>query len=207
MKSRIYLLLAICMLAMTCWTGAAVGADYGWMKKDEQAAVTEKKAKNSYFLVRGGWFFSDEPSGMNTGTGAEVGLGMQPLRWLAAEGSIGFIDADDYDDNVINKHLTIQMVPVTGTVRAILPINQFDLYALAGGGIYYTMLTSDNLNQSYSGSDSNDKVLFGYHYGGGASVLLGGGSSVGAEVRQIVTKWDDMDISGTFVTGFFRLGF
>jgi opacity protein-like surface antigen len=206
MKSRFSFLMALCTLAMFCNSDDVSGADYDWMKKEDVTAVIEKKAKNQYVLVRGGWYLSDEPSGMNSGNGVEVGYGIQPLRWLAAEASAGYINADDYDDNLNNKHLTIQMVPVTATLRAILPFNQFDVYALAGGGMYYTMLKIDNINQD-PGSDSSDKVLFGYHYGAGASVLLGGGSSVGAEVRQIVTKWDNLDISGTFVTGFFRLGF
>lgn len=197
--------LIMVFLAATALVNDVSASDYDWMKKDQPGVVAEKKLQNQYVLFRGGFYLPDKPSGMNTGTGVEAGYGIKPLRWFAAEVSAGYIETDDYDDNMNNMHRTIQMVPVMATVRAVLPFSNFDVYALAGGGMYYTMLKYDNLNQN-SGSESDSKALFGHHYGGGASLSLGTASSVGVEVRQIVTKWDNLDISGTFLTAFFRLG-
>lgn len=213
MKHFGYGLYAAVFLLLTA-PGAVFGESaYDWMKKEPPAATTEADAAKKgsaltmqqYAMIRGGVFLPDQPAGMNTGKGVEAGYGIQPLKWLAAEASFGFIDTDDYDENLNNMHRTIQMVPITATVRAILPFRQFDVYALAGGGTYYTMLRYDNVNQE-PGADTGDKFLFGYQYGGGVSLLLGSGSTAGVEVRQIVTSWNSMDISGTFVTAFFRYG-
>jgi hypothetical protein len=206
MKLLIFSVITGFFLATAGLANTVIAADYDWMKKQDLTTedVPGKKLQNQYVMFRGGWYLPDKPSGMNIGTGAEAGYGIQPLKWLAAEATFGFIETNDYDDNLNNMHRTIQMVPITATIRAILPFNQFDLYALAGGGVYYTMLKYDNVNQEPA-ADTGDKTLYGYQYGIGAA-LKTGGSSVGVEVRQIVTSWNAMDISGTFVTAFFRYG-
>lgn len=191
---------------------AACAAEYDWMKKQGQPQQSSQKLAGQYLLFRAGIYFPEVTSDggnikMNNGKGAEAGYGIQPLKWLAAEASFGFIEADNYDDDLNNRHTTIQMVPVMATVRAILPLRQFDLYALAGGGMYYTMYKQDNFNRQEESSIDDDKVLLGYHYGGGISMQLGAGSSLGVEARRIDTSWDDLDIGGTFLTAFFRLGF
>ncbi|MBT0666268.1 outer membrane beta-barrel protein [Geobacter pelophilus] len=205
MKCLIPVIVAVFVLFTSSVGREAAAADFDWMKKNDQVDTAEKSYGKQYVLFRGGPFFQETPSGMNVGEGAEAGYGIQPLRWLAAEASLGFLQADDYDDNLSNLHRSFQMVPVTGTVRAIFPFKQFDIYALAGGGMYYTMMKVDNRNQDISYAD-DDKVLLGFHYGGGVSLLLGGVSSVGLEVKRIETKWDALDISGTFLTAYFRMG-
>jgi hypothetical protein len=205
MKCLIFIIVVVLAL-LTCGAErGASAADFDWMKKSDQVETVEKKYVKQYVMFRGGPFFQETPSGMNIGEGAEAGYGIQPLRWLAAEASFGFLEANDYDDNLHNLHRSFQMVPVTGTLRAIIPFNQFDVYGLAGGGMYYTMMKVDNRNQDISGT-SDDRALLGFHYGGGVSLLLGGVSSVGLEVKRIETKWDALDISGTFLTAFFRMG-
>jgi hypothetical protein len=204
MKCRIFVIVTALFLSFSGAGRSAVAADFDWMKKEEPAAttVTERKFNNQYVLFRAGGFF---PAKFNVGDAAEAGYGIQPLKFLAAEASFGFIGADNYDDDTENEHTTVQIVPVTGTIRAILPLNPFDIYALAGGGMYYTMVKVDNKNKSKTSVDG-DNLLLGYHYGGGVSLLLGGSSSLGLEVRQIVTNWDNLDTSGTFISAFFRMG-
>lgn len=203
---------ALTLLVFLSWlAGTASAAEYDWMKQKADPAATETTYNNQYILFRAGLFFPDitlngEKLDMNVSSGAEAGYGIQPFPWLAAEASFGYIETDDYDDDLTNQHVTVQMVPVTGTIRAILPIAPLDLYALVGGGMYYTMLKSDNLNQYDGSSEDDDKVLFGYHYGGGISLQLGRYSTMGLEARRIETRWDDLDIAGTFVTAFFRMG-
>jgi len=154
-----------------------------------------------YLLFKGGGLSPDK---FNIGEGAEAGLGIQPSKFFAAETSFGFMAADDYDDDLENQHTTVQMLPVTGTIRAILPIKPFDVYALAGGGLYYTMLKIENKNKGTTSLDDN-RALLGYHYGGGASLQLGGSSSIGIELRRIEAKWDNLDLGSYFLNAFFRL--
>ncbi|GAM09758.1 hypothetical protein OR1_02039 [Geobacter sp. OR-1] len=207
MGHLIFFVVTALLLALPGMGSNAAAADYDWMRKKDQVETSGKKYVNQYALFRAGGFFPEGSPGMNIGEGAEAGYGIQPIRWLAAEASFGFIAADDYDDNLKNLHRSLQLVPVTGTIRAIYPFKQFDIYALAGGGMYYSMLKVENRNQ-VTASIEDDKVLFGYHYGGGVSMLLGGSSSLGIEVKRFETRWDDhdLDIRGTFLTAFFRLG-
>ena len=206
MRNRLgsVIILAV-ILVMSGAVKSTFAADYDWMKQSsqpEQQETSGRKPIGQYLLFRAGGYF---PAKFNIGEGAEAGYGIQPIPWLAAETSFGFIEADNYDDDLNNNHTSFQMVPVTATVRAILPFKQFDIYALAGGGMYYTMINSGNANKGTTTDD--DKVLSGFHYGGGVSLLLGASSSLGIEARRIETNWDDIDISGTFLTAFIRMGF
>jgi opacity protein-like surface antigen len=73
------------------------------------------------------------------------------------------------------------MVPITATAKAILPTEQVDLFALAGGGVYFASYKVIDP----SGTASGGVTAFGFHLGGGAALKVTPAASVGADVRYL----------------------
>jgi hypothetical protein len=171
LKSHIYCFLLLSCLVLHCTVKqASADGAYDWMKAPPQDAEGVAGAGvGAYLTFKAGAFFPDDINGtkMNTGTGVDLGAGISPIRFFAIEATAGYLEADDYDDNLNSYHRELTAIPVMLTMKAIAPLQIIDLYALAGAGFHYAMFTVINRSDPTSTTLKNDDVLTAYHYGGG----------------------------------------
>jgi opacity protein-like surface antigen len=136
--------------------------------------------------------------GYGAGFDVEAGLGYRLLRHLAVEGALGaYRSQRDMPDPVTGATIhgaeSLYVVPMTGTLRAILPLRGLELSALGGIGVYAvrwdtTIPVAVSLSPD-SGTirqpvSLNDRT-WGLHAGGGASVDLTPRITLGADFRYV----------------------
>jgi hypothetical protein len=171
LKNLIFCTLVLsCLLLQFTVKQASAAGTYDWMKSPSQdAGGVDGGGIGAYLTIKAGAFFPDDINGtkMNTGTGVDLGAGISPMRFFAVEATAGYLEADDYDDNLNNYHRELTAIPVMLTVKAIAPLQIIDLYALAGAGFHYAMFKVINRSDPASPTLKNDDVLTAYHYGGG----------------------------------------
>jgi opacity protein-like surface antigen len=128
--------------------------------------------------------------GFGTGFDGELGLGYRFVRNVAVEGAVGYFRSKQIQDPVVvwgpgNELLTV--VPVTGTVRVILPLGRAEISVLAGLGLYFARLDEDVIYLPSYHVTSTDTTL-GAHVGAGFSVQLTPPVSLGADVRYVIAS-------------------
>lgn len=177
-------------------------------------SVSTSFADDSYVSVKGGLFLpnSDMPGLKNfkKGYNFELAVGAKIHPNIAIEAAAGyyqteikdnFVDTyyDYYNDAYYTTTPTVSAIPVTLTIKGIIPLGKVDLFAGAGAGYYYTMLENKvkdldgavlgNLDETYNAS------AFGYHFVGGVDFNITDSVAIGAEIKQVYVK-PESDISG-----------
>ena len=96
-----------------------------------------------------------------------------------------------------NRVLEIEQIPVQASVLFYpLTLGPLRLYALGGGGAYFTRSSGVNANASYGKVTSTD---FGAHLGAGTDILLGGSIYLSGDVRYIWLNVDSLkDVEQAF---------
>jgi outer membrane protein W len=182
----------------------------------------------NYVVVKGGIFTpgSTDMKGFSTGFNGEVGYGRYLNDNFALELGVGYfqtnnsttIGASSGDDYMSgNAKLDLWVVPLTATVKAIYPIQQFEIYALGGIGAYFVNYKLEydvnakigGKTTTASGSPSSNTATFGGYAGVGANYNFPNHWYVGAEGKYLWTRpsigFEGNDVSvnlyGWIVTG------
>lgn len=85
--------------------------------------------------------------------------------------------------------LDFNLVPLTGALRAVIPMGNFELYGLGGGGAYF-LWTDSNVstnNRTASSSDKYNQTLAGGFLGAGATVKVSPTVFLGLEGKYLWT--------------------
>ncbi|MBI5657559.1 MAG: outer membrane beta-barrel protein [Geobacter sp.] len=198
----------------------AQAADFDWMKARDSVGQ-DGSGIQQYLTFKGGGFFPDvrvdgRSLDFDTGTGAELGYGIRPLPYVAAEATIGYYETDYLKDDPLLTHdyaadpfYSLSAVPMALTAKAIVPLSYVDIYVLGGGGMQYLMAKK---KISASQELEDDDLTTALYYGGGVALKLGGAGSFAIEVKRIEQLKSTMmgssfDISGTFLYGSVTMGF
>jgi len=172
-------------------------------------ARAQTAAYDAYVFARLGGYSPQHTDldGYGAGFDAEVGFGHRFMQYLAVEGAIGaYRSQRDIPDPVTGATIhgaeSLSVVPVTGTLRATLPLGGVDVSALGGLGVY-TARRDWTTPVAFSRSadsgtvqwplHSTDRTL-GLHVGGGASVDVTPRISFGADARYVFAS---ANFSGT----------
>jgi len=161
----------------------------------------------NYVVVKGGIFIpgSTDMKGFSTGLNGEVGYGRYLNNNLAMELGVGYFQTsnsttvaassgDDYLSG--NAKLDLWVVPLTLTVKAIYPIDRFEVYALGGAGAYFVNYKLEydvnakigGKTTSAAGSPSSNTAAFGGYVGAGTAYNFPNGWYVGAEGKYLWTR-------------------
>lgn len=159
--------------AMQLFTAvAASAAEFGWMKGSD-APASGGEGVTYYATLKGGAFFPDTIDNipMNTGTGAEIGIGVKPLPFMAAELTAGYFETDNYDNQPDNYHQELSAVPVMLSIKAIVPLKIVEPYLTGGMGFHYAMRKYANNNVGGTATIKSDDLYSAFQYGGGIRIL------------------------------------
>jgi opacity protein-like surface antigen len=131
-----------------------------------------------YAVVKVGGYAPQHEDLSNFGAGfdGEVAIGHRFTSNLALEAAAGWFRSTT---NVGDGALSI--IPLTATGKVILPVEQLELYGLAGAGVYFASYSAS----SDYGSVSSSGTAFGFHLGGGAALRVTPAVSLGAELRYL----------------------
>jgi opacity protein-like surface antigen len=147
------------------------------------------------------------------GSAIQAGYGIVPLPYLAFETNAGYMQRPEHDS-------LFMVVSLTETVKAIYPFDLGSIYALAGGGFYYTAyhFNGDHAGQSFPTDD--DDTSLGYFYGAGADINIRRAVTFGLEFKWLNLKssygklrntalnnFADRDYTGALIMGKLALNF
>jgi opacity protein-like surface antigen len=142
-------------------------------------------AEGNYVTLKGGFYTPDsnDLDGFDSGFAGEAAFGHDFMRNLGAEFGVGLMKADRSD---ARGSVKLDVVPVTATLKAKLPIDVVELFAGAGLGVYRAKLKD--------GGASSSDTAFGYHLSAGGAADLSQNVFLGAEFRYL---WSKASFSGT----------
>lgn len=169
----------------------------------------------NYLAFRGGAFMPrgdaiDQLPGysFNTGFGGEIALGRRFTPNVAAEVGLGtfgvatdeipaaFWDGFSWWDGTAKGE--VRATPLLASIKAILPLQGFELYALGGLGMYFVSaketytVPAAGWSDSHTSSDSP----IGFHFGAGAMIPLAPKWNLSLEGRFVSVKAQGTDIDG-----------
>ncbi len=171
---------------------------------------------SNYFAVKAGAYFpnSSDLGGFNTGFNGQVAYGDYFTPNFAGELGLGYFATSgtgSVDFNGVPGTATgdIYAIPLTLALKAIYPIEKWEIYAIGGLGAYFC-----NVKVSYSaGSPSNSSTAFGGFLGGGIDYNIDRNWFLGVEGTYLWAKPQftinnvsgDVAMDGWTVTG--NIGF
>ena len=138
---------------------------------------------------------SRDLEGSDTGFNGEIAFGFRFNPNIAAEFGIGYFNTEKEVTAVgatyaVQEKFNINVIPVTLTLKAILPYKRWELFGLAGGGVYIVSAQSDYHNDYYDNhydyEYDSDAVMGGY-LGGGLHYNIAPGIFVGVEGKYLWT--------------------
>jgi len=113
---------------------------------------------------------SSDLEGADTGFNGEIAFGYRFNPNIAGEFGIGYFNTGNLDINVF---------PLTITLKAILPYKRWELFGLAGGGVYIV--------SAYDYGESDTDAVLGGYLGGGLHYNITRRIFVGAEGKYLWT--------------------
>jgi opacity protein-like surface antigen len=146
----------------------------------------------------------------DTGFNGELAFGFRFNPYIAAEFGIGYFNTEGEvtvvgPTYVIQEELDIDVVPVTFTLKAILPYKKWEFFGLAGAGIYIAYGPYDYDDDDYDYDYHYDTVWGGY-LGAGIHYHITPRIFVGVEGKYLWTdkvEWDE--VIGIPVEGKFKM--
>lgn len=167
---------------------------------------------SNYFAMKAGAYFpnSNDLSGFNTGFNGEVAFGHYFNPNIAAELGLGYFATSGSGSGYFNGVPSsatgdVYAIPLTLALKAIYPIDKWEIYAIGGAGAYFC-----NAKVSYSaGSPSNSATAFGGFLGAGFDYNIDRNWFLGVEGRYLWAKpeftffdvKDSVALDGWTVTG------
>lgn len=170
----------------------------------------------NYALLKAG-IYSPQASymkGFGTGFNGEIALGHYFDQFLAMEISAGYFRTTVSETiGGIPMDGTISVVPITLSVRPSYKIQNFEMYALGGFGMYIAKAESSKTVGATLISASDTDIALGIHFGAGALFNITPKLFLGVEGKYfwVRPKWEmngasiTGDIDGFILTG--NLGF
>jgi hypothetical protein len=143
----------------------------------------------NYFSFKAGIYSpqSDQLNNFDTGFSGEVAFGHYFHKNLAVELGLGLLAVDSYNDryryNYYGYHdwHRISAIPITVSLKPVLSLPPFELYGLAGGGLY---IINVELN-TYPGYFEETDAVFGGHLGAGFAWNINPRLAIGLEGKYI----------------------
>jgi opacity protein-like surface antigen len=146
----------------------------------------------------------------DTGFSGELAFGYRFHPNIAAEVGVGYFNTGGEitvvgPTYVVREKFDIDVVPMTLTLKAILPYKRWEFFGLAGGGIYIAYGPYDYDYRDCDYDYHYDTVLGGY-LGGGAHYNITPKLFVGVEGKYLWTGKVEMDeIFGIPLEGKFKM--
>ena len=173
----------------------------------------------NYLVLKGGIYSpqNEKLYNFDSGFNGELAFGRYFNKNLALEVASGYFKTRATKSaDVVSAEATLDfnLVPLTGALRAIIPMGAFELYGLGGGGAYF--LWSDTSvstnNRSSSSSDKYNQTLAGGFLGAGATIKVSPTVFLGLEGKYLWTtnlKLDNLetDINLNGIQATLNLGF
>ena len=132
-------------------------------------------AEPPFYLTYKPGMYSPQSGALDIGLSTEVAFGYRFNQNIAAEFGLGYFNTEKEvtavgATYVVRENFDIDVVPMTLTLKAILPYKRWELFGLAGGGVYivsgpYDYYYYDYYYYDYE-YDDYDAVLGGYLGGG-----------------------------------------
>lgn len=120
--------------------------------------------------------------GFDTGLDLDGALGYRLTKNLALEAGAAYGKMSGSPSGVT---FDLSAISVSASLRAILPLGRFGVFATAGPGLYFV---SARRADPPSARVSDRGNALGFHFGGGASVSVSPQVSVGTEVRYLLAS-------------------
>lgn len=152
-----------------------------------------------YTTVRAGAFLPQGSSyrSFDTGPDFQLAVGRAFLPYVAGELSVGYASAESdvrsarYHGNdptypAFDLREGYQLVPVTVTVKLMLPSGSVEPWVGGGAGLAWTRIHEDPVNDLPTVSESS--TVFTYHAGGGVTVQLAKRWYGGVDFRYAFVK-------------------
>jgi len=179
-------------------------------------------SKNPSYLVLKGGIYSpqnDKLDKFDTGFNGELAFGHYFNRNLAVEIASGFFETRATKNasagiSSAQATLDINVVPLTVALKGAIPMDNFELSGLGGGGAYFLWTDSkvSTDSRSSSSSDKYNQTLGGGFLGIGASVKVSPTVFLGLEGKYLWTSAltvnnidTNINLNGFIAT--FNLGF
>jgi len=216
-KMRRYWVCLICMFIWITSVSPVMGADPAMAVPAPAPGPAVIPAYN-YVVAKMGAYIptSNDLSGYNSGFNTEIAFGHYFNPYLAIELGAGYFQTQGnvtivYPDYTYSGNENIEVVPVTASVKVIIPVNIWiEPYAIAGIGAYFVNDHIDNYYYYHHAANDND-TAFGVNVGGGINFNIGRNFFVGAECKYV---WLDpslygmnVNLGGVQITGDFGFRF
>ncbi len=183
---------------------------------------THADSRNPNYLVLKGGIYSpqnDNFDKFDTGFNGELAIGHYFNRNLAIELASGYFETratKNANSGISSAQATLDLnvVPLTVALKAGIPIDNFELYGIGGGGAYFLWTDSkvSTNSQSTSSSDKYNQTLGGGFLGVGASLKVSPTVFLGLEGKYLWTsaftvKNTDTDVNLNGFIATFNVGF
>ena len=127
---------------------------------------------------------SGDLEGSDTGFNGEIAFGFRFNPNIAAEFGIGYFNTEKevtavWATYAVQEKFDINVIPVTLTLKVILPYKRWELFGLAGGGVYIV--------SAYDYGESDTDAVLGGYLGGGLHYNITRRIFVGAEGKYLWT--------------------
>jgi opacity protein-like surface antigen len=152
-----------------------------------------------YFSFKPGIYSpqSGDLDGFDTGFSGEIALGYHFNRNIAVEFGIGYFNTEGNATvvgatYVAQKEFDIEVVPVTFTLKAILPYKKWEFFGLGGGGIY--LVSSPDFYDDYyydhhhNDYDDDYDAIWGGYLGAGIHYNITPNLFIGVEGKYLWTE-------------------
>lgn len=155
--------------------------------------------KMSYLAIKAGAIspageFDD--AGFESGFNGEIALGRYFDPDAAIEGGIGFYRSESNTSDLISvEDASVWVIPITGTVKGILPFKDVNLFGGVGLGIYFASAEVKDKVNGVSDKFTDADTVFGFHVSIGANVNITPDIFLGFEGRRIWTE--EAEFSGS----------
>lgn len=172
------------------------------------SAMAEKDS--NYTIVKAGIYNPtgdlDDNFNFDVGFNGEIALGHYFSQNIAVEIGIGYFRTRATDSRIafapgfgtisLKAEGDIKVYPVTLTSKFLFPIENFELFGLAGVGLYYTKVNADIQTNLGNFSDDDKDTVFGFHIGGGSNLNVTNEIFVGVEGKYLFTKEGEVSLFG-----------
>jgi outer membrane protein W len=139
----------------------------------------------------------------DTGLSGEIAFGHYFFKNFALEVGVGYFRSESSGNwsgggIAVAWEAYVDVIPLTLTAKGILPVGPVELYAGAGGGVYFADYSETGTltigTTTYSYSFSGEDTAFGGHILSGVNFDVASNVFLGIEGKYIFT--DDFKISG-----------
>ncbi len=166
--------------------------------------------KGSYFLVKPGAYFPGgdlNDRGFGTAFNGEMAVGRYLNPNLAVEGGVGYFRSSASTSGTASSADShIWVVPVTASVKGVLPFKGGEVTVGGGAGVYFATMETKVSGPSLNATTEDSGAVLGGHVLVGLSVDISQSVFIGAEGKYIVTTKANLFDAKTNLNGFIVAG-